>query len=75
MLIEHVLHVLRVAGEDFVSLGGDFDGAMTPPRDLAGADPLPTAGAVFARPRLHGGAGLEDPRRNFLRAFALQRDA
>ena len=41
MVVEHILHVLRVAGEDFVSLGSDFDGAITPPSDLAGADRYP----------------------------------
>src|SRR5262245_43230780 len=41
MVVEHIKHVMRVAGEDFVSLGSDFDGAITPPPDLAGADCYP----------------------------------
>ncbi|MGM0576341.1 MAG: dipeptidase [Myxococcota bacterium] len=34
MIIEHVEHVIDVAGEDAVSLGSDYDGAIVPPRDL-----------------------------------------
>jgi membrane dipeptidase len=73
MVVEHILHVLRVAGEDFVSLGSDFDGAITPPPDLAGADRYPRLvqslldrGCTDAQiAKILGG--------NFLRAFALLR--
>ena len=41
MVVEHIEHVIRVAGEDVVSLGSDYDGAITPPPDLAGADCYP----------------------------------
>ncbi|MFO0727372.1 MAG: membrane dipeptidase [Myxococcota bacterium] len=34
MVIEHAEHVIRVAGEDFVSVGSDFDGMIVPPPDL-----------------------------------------
>jgi membrane dipeptidase len=34
MVIDHVQHVIDVAGEDHVSLGSDFDGAIIPPPDL-----------------------------------------
>ena len=73
MVVEHILHVLRVAGDDFVSLGSDFDGAITPPSDLAGADRYPRLvqrlldrGCTEAQvAKILGG--------NFLRAFALLR--
>jgi membrane dipeptidase len=73
MVVEHVLHVLRVVGEDFASIGSDFDGAITPPADLAGADRYPRLvqglldrGCSEAQvSKILGG--------NFLRAFALLR--
>lgn len=34
MVIEHVEHVIKVVGEDFVSVGSDFDGLIVPPADL-----------------------------------------
>ena len=29
MVVEHMQHVIDVAGEDFVSIGSDYDGAIT----------------------------------------------
>lgn len=73
MVVEHVMHVMRVAGEDFVSLGSDFDGAITPPPDLAGADRYPRLVQLLLE------RGITEPQvakilgGNFLRAFALLR--
>ena len=33
-VIRHIEHVIRVAGDDFVSLGSDWDGFILPPADL-----------------------------------------
>lgn len=38
---DHVLHAVRVMGEDHVSIGSDFDGAIVPPRDLSTVLMLP----------------------------------
>ncbi len=43
MVIEHMAHIIDTVGEDFVSIGSDFDGAISPPRDL---------GSAFTYPRL-----------------------
>ncbi len=73
MVVEHVAHVMRVAGEDFVSLGSDFDGAITPPPDLPGADCYPRLVQRLLE------RGLTDRQvekilgANFLRAFGLLR--
>ena len=32
--VDHVEHVVRVVGDDHVSLGSDFDGMISPPKDL-----------------------------------------
>jgi membrane dipeptidase len=34
-VIEHMAHAIRTVGEDHVGVGSDFDGAITPPADLA----------------------------------------
>ena len=34
VVIDHMEHIVRTAGEDFVAIGSDYDGAITPPKDL-----------------------------------------
>lgn len=34
LVVDHMAHVIDVAGEDFVSIGSDLDGAIVPPADL-----------------------------------------
>jgi len=34
LVLEHMEHVIQVAGEDFVGLGSDLDGAISPPSDI-----------------------------------------
>lgn len=41
MVIEHVEHVVKVCGEDFVSIGSDYDGMIVPPRDLTSSATYP----------------------------------
>jgi membrane dipeptidase len=38
MIVEHVAHVIDTVGDAHVSIGSDYDGAITPPPDLPGAD-------------------------------------
>lgn len=40
-IADHLAHVVRVAGEDAAAIGSDFDGAITPPRDLSSVLELP----------------------------------
>jgi membrane dipeptidase len=40
-IVDHIAHVVRVVGEDYVALGSDFDGAIIPPRDLRSVLELP----------------------------------
>jgi len=40
-IADHLAHVVRVAGEDVPALGSDFDGAITPPRDLSSVLEMP----------------------------------
>ncbi len=41
MIVEHMEHVAKVAGEDAVAVGSDYDGAIVPPADMAGGDCYP----------------------------------
>ncbi len=40
-IIDHMQHIIDVAGEDFVSLGSDWDGVIFPPRDMPTCLELP----------------------------------
>ena len=35
MVIEHLEHIIKVAGEDTPALGSDLDGAISPPPELS----------------------------------------
>lgn len=68
-VVDHIAHVVRVAGEDFVALGSDFDGAIIPPRDLQSVLELPR----LVEHMLERGFGPDRIRKilglNFLRAL------
>lgn len=40
-IVDHMEHVINVVGDDFVSLGSDFDGAITLPRDMIDVTEMP----------------------------------
>jgi membrane dipeptidase len=40
-VVDHLAHIARVAGEDTPALGSDWDGMITPPRDLRTCVELP----------------------------------
>lgn len=70
LVIDHMQHVIDVAGEDFVSIGTDYDGAISPPPDLRSADSYPRLVAYmlergWSEARIGKVLGA-----NFLRAFA-----
>jgi membrane dipeptidase len=53
----HVEHMLKLAGEDHVAIGSDYDGATTP-RDIGGVEGLPVL--ISAMREMGLGAGLVD---------------
>lgn len=73
MIVEHIQHVIKVVGEDFVSLGTDYDGFISPPPELASIASLPR----FVQYLLDAGLKEKTVSKvlggNFLRAFALLR--
>lgn len=69
----HLEHAINVVGEDFVSLGSDWDGAIVPPLDMPTCLELPRLVAAmlargFSADRIHKIMGG-----NFLRALGLLR--
>ncbi len=40
-IVHHLAHIVEVAGEDFCSLGSDWDGLIVPPRDMPTCLELP----------------------------------
>jgi membrane dipeptidase len=72
MILDHLEHVIRVAGEDFASIGSDYDGFITPPPGLRSG-----AYATLVQGMLDRRWSSERVRkilgRNFLRAFRALR--
>jgi membrane dipeptidase len=73
MIVEHVGHVIRVAGEDAVALGSDFDGMITPPPDVAGADAYPRLVQHMLDRGFSPGRVAKVLNGNFLRALGMLR--
>jgi membrane dipeptidase len=73
MVVEHMHHIISVAGEDFVSIGSDYDGMITPPVGLRSGESYPRLVQLMLD------RGWSDTRirkilgGNFLRAFGLLR--
>jgi membrane dipeptidase len=69
LVLEHMEHVISVVGDDFVSIGSDYDGAITPPPDLRSGNSYPR----LVQYMLDRGWGTERIQKvlggNFLRAF------
>ena len=73
MVVEHMEHIVKVAGEDAVALGTDYDGAITPPRDLRDGTSYPRLvqhmiDRGWPTERIRKALGL-----NFLRSFEMLR--
>lgn len=73
MIVDHLEHVIRVAGEDAPALGSDFDGMIVPPPDVASVEAFPK----LVQHMLDRGFSEERIRkilgRNFLRALGMLR--
>lgn len=49
MVADHLEHIVKVGGRELPAIGTDFDGMVTPPRDLAGYDGFPRLVAELRR--------------------------
>jgi len=48
-VVRHLDHIVKTIGDDHVSLGSDWDGAICPPRDIATPLELPRLVELFLR--------------------------
>lgn len=68
-VIEHIDYIKNLAGIDYVGLGSDFDGGITPPNELYDASTYP----LITKKLLEKGYSEEDVKKvlggNFLRVF------
>ncbi len=62
-IVRHLEHIVSSVGEDHASLGSDWDGAITPPRDMPTCLELPRLVRDHARSRLATRARAESARR------------
>jgi membrane dipeptidase len=72
-VVEHVAHAVRVIGEDHVSLGSDWDGAIITPRDLPTCSELPRLVQLLLDRGLSPAAIQKILGASFLRALSLLR--
>jgi membrane dipeptidase len=68
-VVDHIEHVIKVAGDDVPALGSDWDGAITTPRDMKTVLELPKLAQIM----LERGFGAERIRKvlggNYLRVM------
>jgi membrane dipeptidase len=72
-IVDHLEHVIAVAGEDFASLGSDWDGSIVPPRDLPTCLELPRLVQIMLERRWQPERVQKVLGGNFLRALRLLR--
>lgn len=73
MVVEHMEHIIAVGGEDAVALGTDYDGAITPPKDLRCGTSYPRLVQHMLDRGWSDGRVRKALGQNFLRTFAALR--
>jgi membrane dipeptidase len=72
-VVRHLEHIVKTVGEDFASLGSDWDGAICPPRDLVTPLELPRLVEIMLRRGWPPDRIQKVLGRNFLRAVETLR--
>jgi membrane dipeptidase len=72
-IVRHIDHVIETVGEDHVSLGSDWDGAITPPRDMRTCLELPRLVELMLHKKYSAERIQKVLGRNFLRVLELVR--
>src|SRR5690606_34177896 len=72
-VVDHLEHIVKTVGEDHASLGSDWDGAISPPADLATPEMLPNLVHEMLRRSWSPARIRKILGGNFLRAVALLR--
>ncbi len=68
-IVDHIDHIVKIAGVDHVGLGSDFDGVPALPDDLGGIEGLPKITLELVRRGYSDDDILKILGENFLRAF------
>lgn len=73
LILEHLEHIIKIAGEDVAAIGSDYDGLIVPPKELYSGAHYP----LLVEKMLRRGWSSERIKKilsgNFLRAFARLR--
>lgn len=69
-VVDHIAHAVKVAGEDSVSLGSDWDGAIVTPRDMPTCLELPRLVDIMLRRGFSAETITKILGKNFLRVLA-----
>ena len=72
-IVDHIEHVIRLVGDDYVALGSDFDGSIVPPRDLTSVLELPRLVELMLGRGFEPDAIRKVLGQNFLRVLATVR--
>jgi membrane dipeptidase len=72
-VVDHLEHIVKTVGEDHASLGSDWDGAISPPRDLTTCLDLPRLAERMLRRGWSGERVAKILGGNFLRTVASLR--
>lgn len=70
---KHLLHIVKTVGDDHASLGSDWDGAITPPRDMKTCLELPRLVEILLKSGLAPASIQKILGTNFLRTVRLLR--
>jgi membrane dipeptidase len=70
LVADHLEHIVRTVGDDFASLGSDWDGAIVPPRDMATCLELPRLVQILLERRMRPETIRKILGENFLRALS-----
>ncbi len=70
---EHLLHIVQTVGNDYASLGSDWDGAITTPRNMKTCLELPLLVDILLRRGLAASSVQKILGKNFLRTVRLLR--
>jgi membrane dipeptidase len=72
-VVDHLEHIVNVAGEDCASLGSDWDGAIITPRDMATCLELPRLVQIMLERKWPAARIQKTLGKNYLRALAALR--
>lgn len=68
-IVTHIMHIVKLVGDDFVGFGSDFDGLPTLPAGMSGCDIFPSIVSKLEKNGLSGESIRKICHENFLRVL------